>query len=62
MILGKHDYIVRHAAERIAGELGKTLVAPVISYVPEGAYDPPTGHMRFPGTIGVTEAAYAGID
>ena len=56
MILGKHDYIVRHAAERIAGELGKTLVAPVISYVPEGGYDPPTGHMRFPGTIGVTEA------
>lgn len=61
MILGKHDYIVKHAAERIAGELGKTLVAPVISYVPEGAYDPPTGHMRFPGTIGVTEPVYAGV-
>lgn len=61
MILGKHDYIVKHAAERIAGELGKTLVAPVISYVPEGAYDPPTGHMRFPGTIGVPEPVYAGI-
>jgi creatinine amidohydrolase/Fe(II)-dependent formamide hydrolase-like protein len=61
MILGKHDYIVRHAAERIAGALGKTLVAPVISYVPEGTYDPPTGHMRFPGTIGVTEAVYGGL-
>lgn len=61
MVLGKHDHIVKHAAERIAGELGKTLVAPVISYVPEGAYDPPTGHMRFPGTIGVTEQVYAGI-
>ncbi len=61
MILGKHDYIVKHAAERIAGELGKTLVAPVISYVPEGDYDPPTGHMRFPGTIGVPETVYAGI-
>jgi creatinine amidohydrolase/Fe(II)-dependent formamide hydrolase-like protein len=61
MIVGKHDYIVKHAAERIAGELGKTLVAPVISYVPEGAYDPPTGHMRFPGTIGVPEPVYAGI-
>ena len=61
MILGKHDYIVKHAAERIAGELGKTLVAPVISYVPEGAYDPPTGHMRFPGTIGVPEQVYAGV-
>ena len=61
MIVGKHDYIVRHAAERIAGELGKTLVAPLISYVPEGAYDPPTGHMRFPGTIGVPEATYAAM-
>jgi creatinine amidohydrolase/Fe(II)-dependent formamide hydrolase-like protein len=61
MILGKHDYIVKHAAERIAGELGKTLVAPVISYVPEGAYDPPTGNMQFPGTIGVTDQVYAGI-
>jgi creatinine amidohydrolase len=61
MILGKHDYIVKHAAERIAGDLGKTMVAPVISYVPEGGYDPPTGNMQFPGTIGVTEPVYAGI-
>src|ERR1700674_2794767 len=35
MILGKHDYIVRYTAERIATELGRTLVAPVVSYVPE---------------------------
>jgi creatinine amidohydrolase len=61
MIIGKHDHIVRHAAERIASGLGKTLVAPVIPYVPEGAYDPPTGHMRFPGTIGISEAAYAAV-
>ena len=61
MIIGKHDYIVKNAAERIASELGKTLVAPVNPYVPEGAYDPPTGHMRFPGTIGVPEAAYGAI-
>ena len=33
----------------------------MISYVPEGGYDPPTGHMRFPGTIGVSEAAYAAM-
>lgn len=61
MILGKHDYIVRANAERIAATLGKTLVAPLVSYVPEGSYDPPTGHMRFPGTIGVPEAAYAAV-
>jgi creatinine amidohydrolase len=61
MIVGKHDYIVRSNAEAIANELGHTLVAPVISYVPEGSYDPPSGHMRFPGTIGVPEATYAEV-
>src|SRR5689334_3960840 len=61
MILGKHDYIVRRAAETIAAELGHALVAPVVSYVPEGSYDPPSGHMRFPGTIGVPEAAYGAV-
>jgi len=61
MVIGKHDYIVRHAAARIAAELGRTLVAPVVSYVPEGSYDPPSGHMRFPGTIGVPEAAYGAV-
>jgi creatinine amidohydrolase len=60
MIVGKHDYIVQAAARRIATTLGQTLVAPVISYVPEGSYDPPTGHMRFPGTIGVPEPVFAG--
>jgi len=32
----------------------------VISFVPEGDYAPPTGHMRFPGTIGVPDAVFAG--
>jgi creatinine amidohydrolase len=61
MILGKHDYIVRANAERIAAQLGHALVAPVISFVPEGDYDPPTGHLRFPGTIGVSEPAFAAV-
>jgi creatinine amidohydrolase len=61
MILGKHDRIVRFAAGRIATELGKTLVTPVIPFVPEGEFDPPEGHLRFPGTIGVSEQAFAGM-
>jgi creatinine amidohydrolase len=61
MILGKHDHIVAWTSQRIAKELGHTLVAPVISFVPEGDYAPPTGHMRFPGTIGVTETVFAGM-
>jgi creatinine amidohydrolase/Fe(II)-dependent formamide hydrolase-like protein len=61
MILGKHDYIVNFAAQRIAKEAGLTLVAPVVSYVPEGSFAPLTGHLRFPGTIGVSDQAFAGI-
>ena len=51
MVLGKHRYIVEHASNLIARELGQTLVAPTITYVPEGDIDPPSGHMRFAGTI-----------
>lgn len=51
MALGKHDARARFLAEKIARRLGHTLVAPVVSYVPEGGVDPPTAHMRFPGTI-----------
>jgi creatinine amidohydrolase/Fe(II)-dependent formamide hydrolase-like protein len=51
MVLGKHNVRIRHNSERIARKLGKTLVAPVMAYVPEGELSPPTGHMRFPGTI-----------
>ncbi len=61
MILGKHDLIARFAARRIAAQLGKTLVTPVIPFVPEGDYDPPQGHLRFAGTIGVSEQAFAGV-
>jgi creatinine amidohydrolase/Fe(II)-dependent formamide hydrolase-like protein len=61
MILGKHDHIVAWTAERIATELGRTLVTPVVSYVPEGSYVPPSGHMRFPGTLGVTDEVFAGV-
>ncbi len=51
MALGKHNQRVKMLAEKIALKLGNALVAPVIAYVPEGNIDPPTAHMRFPGTI-----------
>jgi creatinine amidohydrolase/Fe(II)-dependent formamide hydrolase-like protein len=61
MVLGKHDHIVRHAARRIAAELGDALVVPVLPYAPQGRLDPPEGNRRFPGTIGVEDAAFAGM-
>jgi creatinine amidohydrolase len=59
MVIGKHDCVVAWAAGRIADLLGDALVAPVVSYVPQGDYDPPTGNMVFPGTIGVPPSVFA---
>ena len=55
MVLGKHNFIVKHAAGEIARRLGNALVAPVLAYVPEGNLNPPSGHMLFPGTITLPE-------
>ncbi len=51
MVLGKHNFVVHHNAGEIAKRLGNALVAPTIAYVPEGAVDPPSGGMRYAGTI-----------
>ena len=61
MVLGKHNYIVRYAAEQIARDLGDVLVAPVVTFVPEGSVDPPSGHMYFAGTITVPDTVFANI-
>ena len=58
MVLGKHNYLVRHKAGETARRLGDTLVAPVMAYVPEGNVNPPSGHMRFPGTITTPPAVF----
>lgn len=58
MALGKHNVRVRALSERIARQLGNAIVAPVLAYVPEGSIEPPTGHMRFPGTITVHEETF----
>jgi creatinine amidohydrolase/Fe(II)-dependent formamide hydrolase-like protein len=58
MALGKHNARVRALSEKIAVALGNAMVAPVIAYVPEGSIEPPTAHMRFPGTITVPDATF----
>jgi creatinine amidohydrolase/Fe(II)-dependent formamide hydrolase-like protein len=55
---GKHDYILRGTTEAIARKLGDALVAPIVPFVPEGNIDPPTEHMKYPGTISLTEDTY----
>jgi creatinine amidohydrolase len=55
---GKHNVILRATTEAIARKLGDALVAPLVPFVPEGDIDPPTGHMKYPGTISVTEETF----
>ena len=61
MVLGKHNVIIRYTAGEIARQLGNALVAPVLAYVPEGSWDPPQGHMRFPGSISLPDPVYEGV-
>jgi creatinine amidohydrolase len=62
MVLGKHRYVIEHTSGRIAQEIGTLLVAPVVTYVPEGDVEPKvSGHMAFPGTISIPPAVFAGI-
>lgn len=61
MVLGKHNVIVKYAAEQIARRVGDALVAPVLAYVPEGNIDPTTGHMWAPGTITLPPEQFANV-
>lgn len=61
MALGKHNQRVKVIAGRIAQRLGNAVVAPTIAYVPEGSIEPPTGHMRFTGTISIPEATFEAV-
>ncbi|SFM19887.1 creatininase family protein [Rugamonas rubra] len=59
--LGKHNARAGLLAKLIAQKLGNTLVAPVVSYVPEGSINPPAGHMRFAGTISIPDATFESL-
>ncbi len=58
---GKHNYVLNGACEGIARQLGNALCAPIIKLVPEGSYDPPSGHMRYPGTISLREETFQAV-
>lgn len=61
LALGKHNARVRVLAGRIAERLGHAIVAPVLAYVPEGRIDPPTQHMRYPGTLSIPVPAFESL-
>jgi creatinine amidohydrolase/Fe(II)-dependent formamide hydrolase-like protein len=53
MVLGKHNFIIRHSADLMARRLGNALVAPVVQYVPEGNPD-----RQNPGAISLPSPHY----
>ena len=61
MAIGKHNVRAKALAGKIALSLGNALVAPVLSYTPEGNIDPPTEHMGFAGTISISEDTFKNI-
>ena len=51
MAIGEHKYATTYTADKIARALGNAIVAPIITYVPEGSWERPTGHMSKAGSI-----------
>jgi creatinine amidohydrolase len=55
---GKHNYVLQTVLPYVAREIGKALIAPIVKFVPEGGHEPPTGHMRYAGTISLEPATF----
>ncbi|MGH7713899.1 MAG: creatininase family protein [Gemmatimonadaceae bacterium] len=51
MVTGEHKFVLQYTSDKIARALGNAFVAPIITYVPEGSWDNPRGHMTKAGTI-----------
>ena len=61
LVLGKHNYVLRTNCDVIARKLGNALCAPILPLVPEGRIEPPSGHMRSPGTISLREETFQAV-
>ena len=61
MVTGKHNFIARNVARQIAEKLGHTLVYPIMPFAPTGDPATRTGHMRFPGSVSLSEATFAAV-
>jgi len=59
MALGKHNVVAHYVAGRIAEELGNALVYPILPFAPTGDPGKKNAHMRFPGSVSLSEATFA---
>jgi creatinine amidohydrolase len=58
---GEHKFVMTYTADKIARGMGRTLVAPVVTYVPEGSWETVGGHMGKPGTITLPEDRFVDL-
>ncbi len=58
---GKHNYILESACEMLARQMGNALCAPIVKFVPEGSIDPPSGSMRYHGTISLQQEVFEAL-
>ena len=61
LVTGKHNYVNKANCEAIALKLDDALCMPLLPYTPEGNIDPPSGHMRSPGTISMRQETFEAI-
>ncbi len=61
LALGKHNYVLRATCDAIARRLGDAVCTPIVKLVPEGAIEPPSGHMRSPGTISLRAETFEAV-
>ncbi len=59
---GKHNYVLQTVLPYIARAIGRTLIAPIVKFVPQGSIEPTTSdHMQYAGTIGVETTTFEAL-
>ncbi len=59
---GKHNYVLQTVLPDIARAIGRSLLAPIVKFVPEGSIEPVvSGHMAYAGTISLEEATFEAL-
>src|SRR5262249_10177939 len=61
LVTGKHNSVLQRTCGAIARKLGNAPCPPQGNFVPEGNIDPPTSHMRSPGTISMREETFRAL-
>ena len=59
---GKHNYVLQTVLPYIARAIGRSLLAPIVKFVPERNIEPVvSGHMAYAGTISVEQSTFEAL-